>query len=178
MSQSDATQPSPPSSADDSASKDNSGMGWKIATGVLAVVAAGALIWGVTATNDLQSQVDDLNATISEQSEAGEQVVTVADAQISVLELQVAALQEAFKELAKQSEAVLDAVGTEYQALEAQLKTTEEALAALQQEKANTEATAAEVGAAYDTAEKELAATQQALVDLLTAVSEEVAAQQ
>lgn len=177
MSQPEPDQNPPAASADATSDKGQSGKGWKIATGVLAVVAVVALIWGVTSNNDKQSQIDALNATVAGQAKTGETAATVAEAQIKALEVQSAALDKALKELAEQSSEVLDAVSDQYQALETQLKKTQEAIATLQQDKANTEATAAEIASAYDTAEQELEATQEALAELLTAISEQLAAQ-
>jgi predicted metalloprotease len=158
-----------------STSGSKQGMGWKIATIVLAITTVLALGWGIVRGNDLQSQVDDLNTTVAEQSKSSQSAAQVSDSQIADLEAQVAVLSESLKSLEKLSTSTLKAAASEYSNLESQLQASEEAVASLKTEQANTEATASQIGDAYQAASKELLKTQQALADVVTAISEEEA---
>ena len=173
MSQTPAPTPSSATPDPESASAPKQGVGWKVATVLLAITTILALGWGIVRGNDLQDQVDTLNTTVAEQSQASETASQVSDAQVADLEAQVAALEESLTELEKLSAATLDAAATEYTNLQSQLQATEQAVATLKTEQENTEATASQISEAYAAAQKELLETQKALNDVLTAISQD-----
>jgi hypothetical protein len=165
--------PKPATSNSQDAKGDQAGMGWKIATIVLALSTVGALAWGIIRGNDLQDQVDTLNATVAEQQQTGQTAAQVTDTEIVALEKQVSVLEESLKTLENQSAATLSAASVEYDKMKSALQASQTAVAKLVEDKKATGATASQIAADYEAASQALLVTQQALADLLKAVADE-----
>lgn len=147
--------------------------GWKIATGILAITTVVALVWGVTTTNNLQSQVDTLQTAIKQQERAGRVDIRATRAKTDALNGQVAVLSDALKVLKKQAGDALEGAEEEKKTLKKQLAKTEDAIQELRKELKKSDSDSASIAVAYEDAQAELVATQEAMADLLAAVAEQ-----
>ena len=169
-----------PAAADQSPGKGSGGVGWKIATAVLAVTTVLALVWGVVSTNSLQSQVDDLEAqvaglqnTVTTQEKSAQDAASVSSAQIASLEQQVQVLSQSLDALKESSLDALAKGTTAYADLEAQLEKSQAAVAKLKKIQADAGTSAEELVAEYASVQNELAQTQDALLAVLKEVAKE-----
>lgn len=155
----------------------NSGIGWKIATGVLAITTIAAGAWGISLNSekeDLQTQVTALQGTVGDQSEAGKLIVLTSEAQIQELQDRVAKQKASLEQFKSDAANALASAQAEYDKVVQQLQATEQAVEALKAEIAKPDTEKEAVASAYEQVQSELAATQEAFVELLDAVAAEM----
>jgi chromosome segregation ATPase len=161
----------------DSSKPKNAGLGWKIATGVLALTTIAAGAWAISLNSekeDLQAQVSSLETTVGEQSDIGTTIVLASEAQIQELQDRVANQKASLEQFKSDAADALASAQAEYDKVVQQLQASEQALEALKAEIAKPDTDRAAVASAYEQMQSELAATQEAFVELLDAVAAEI----
>jgi hypothetical protein len=149
------------------------GLGWKIATGVLALTTVGALAWGLMSTSGVQSEVNTLGKIVATQELAAERQEAATEAASNFARSQTDTLSDQVADLATELEVLEEQVGfapypasDEAATIAKQLKQTQKATAALEKEKANSTRDPAALATAYATAQAQLTQTQEAVLTL------------